>query len=136
MSFSRSKVSEPTSAWCWSIEESSERFSASDSSERCSSANVARTPSSRARSSSNRCRAWSGFIGRSLPGPAPALPEERADLLGRYGGPVPVTLGEGAAQGAQSGDLFGGLHALGEHGEVEGVSQAHDGGHDGRVVGV
>src|SRR5881227_1533425 len=58
-SFSRSNVSLPMSAGCWSFEDSSLMLSSSDSSRRCSSSKVAFVSSRRTRSSSSRCRATS-----------------------------------------------------------------------------
>src|SRR5688500_1470650 len=63
---SRLNVSVPTSAWCWSSDESSPRLASSDSAVRPSPAKSLRRLSSRSRSSSNRLRAVSASMGGHL----------------------------------------------------------------------
>src|SRR5438067_7263606 len=120
-SFSRSKVSVPMSAWCWSSRESSEMLSSSDSSSRCSTENASRTPSRRVRSSSSRWRAASG----STPA-AYSRPGE--PLVGLY--LLDVEVAERRRPVAQLGHLLGELRRLGQvvvlHRRLVGRELHHD----------
>src|SRR5438132_370490 len=104
-SFSRSNVSVPMSAWCWSRAESSEMLSLSSSSWRCSAANTPRTPSRRVRSPSSRRRAVSGSTPAAYPVALPPL--VGLDLL-------QVEVAERRGRVAQLRHLLGELRCLGK----------------------